>query len=172
MNALLDLDILITLAELSVALAGFSAIIGVLGSRKSMADIQANYLRLRVMLETCFMVAAAALVPVLLDRFGIDTDILWRVSSAMFLLVVIPYQFIAHNRTRDMPEMTLWRLNINTVNWSLSLGADLILVAVLLDLVGNRSEAFYLLALFSQLTLAGILFIQFASTTFNSPDGQ
>ncbi len=60
---MIDKDILFTLAELAVALAGFSAIIGVLSSRKDSADLKVNALRLQVMLETCFMVAAAALVP-------------------------------------------------------------------------------------------------------------
>ena len=73
---MMDTDILFIFAELSVALAGFSAIIGVLGSRKAIVDVRVNSLRIQVMLETCFMVAAAALVPALLSRFGIDAQIL------------------------------------------------------------------------------------------------
>ncbi len=56
---MIDKDILFTLAELAVALAGFSAIIGVLSSRRGSTDLKVNALRLQVMLETCFMVAAA-----------------------------------------------------------------------------------------------------------------
>ena len=50
------------------------------------------------------------------------------------------------------------------------MSADLLLVAILLNLVGDRMDAFYLLALFIDLALAGLLFIQFASETFNSAD--
>ena len=164
------MDILLTFAELSVALAGFSAVIGVLGARKATSDIKVNSLRLQVMLETSFMVAVAALTPVLLQRFGVDNDMLWRISSALFLAMAIPFEFIARNRVKDMPDMTLSGWNINSINWGLSIGADLVLLAVLFNLVGNRSEAVYLLALFAQLALAGILFIQFASKTFTSPD--
>ena len=61
---MIDRDVLFTVAEIAVALAGFSAIIGVLSTRKSSSDLKVNSLRLQVMLETCFMVAAAAFVPV------------------------------------------------------------------------------------------------------------
>ena len=74
---MIEKDVLLTIAELAVALAGFSAIIGVLSTRKSSSGLQINSLRLQVMLETCFMVAVAALIPVLLERFSIASPVLW-----------------------------------------------------------------------------------------------
>jgi hypothetical protein len=167
---MIDKDLLYILAELAVALAGFSAVIGVLSSRRDLADLKVNALRLQVMLETCFMVAAAALVPVLLDKFDISHSVLWRAASAVFLCIAIPFEFVARNRTRNLPDMTLSKLNINTINWALSLGADLLLVAILINAVDTWSEALYHVALFSQLTLAGTLFVQFAAETFAHPD--
>ena len=70
---MVDTDLLYTLAEIAVALAGFSAIIGVLSSRRESTDLQINALRLQVMLETCFMVAAAALTPIIVSHFAGDT---------------------------------------------------------------------------------------------------
>ena len=70
---MIDKDILYTLAELAVALAGFSAIIGVLSSRRDPTDRQVNALRLQIMLETCFMVAAAALAGNLFVQFAGET---------------------------------------------------------------------------------------------------
>jgi hypothetical protein len=167
---MIERDVLLTLAELAVALAGFSAIIGVLGARKSSADIKVNALRLQVMLETSFMVAAAALIPVLLDQFNLSPAMLWRVAAAIFLCMAIPYEFIARKRTKDMPDMTLTRVNINTINWGLSIGADLILITILFGFIAKNPDAFYLVTLLSQLTLAGILFVQFAAETFTHPD--
>jgi len=62
--------------------------------------------------------------------------------------------------------MTLTKINVNTVNWALSIGANLVLIAILFNLVGAFSEAFYLVALLLQLILAGILFVQFAAESF------
>lgn len=167
---MIDKDVLFILAELAVAIAGFSAIIGVLSSRRESTDLRVNALRLQVMLETCFMVAAAALIPIILDKFGIKDNLVWRAASAAFLCIAIPFEIVARNRTRDIPDMTLTKINVNTINWALSIGADLMLVAILLNAVGTWSEAFYIVAMFAQLTLAGILFVQFAAETFRQPD--
>jgi len=167
---MMDKDILFTLAEIAVALAGFSAIIGVLGARKGATDLHINSLRLQVMLETCFMVAAASLIPVLIEKFGLGSNMLWRLASAAFLCMAIPFEFIAQSRTKNLPNMTVTRMNINTVNWGLSIGADLILVAILFNVVGDKAEALFLVALFLQLSLAGVLFVQFAAETFAVPD--
>jgi len=78
--------------------------------------------------------------------------------------------FYGRGRTKNIPNLTLTKMNVNTVNWGLSIGADLILVAVLLNVVGTKPEAFYLVALFFQLVIAGILFVQFASETFTHSD--
>jgi hypothetical protein len=165
-----DREMLFTFAEIAIALAGFSAIIGVLSSRQQSIDLKANALRLQVMLETCFMVAAASVAPILIHRFDDSTDYLWQIASTLFLCIAIPFEFVARSRTKDMPSMTLTRLNVNTVNWALSLGADLLLVAIVLNLVATNAQAFYFLALFFQLTVAGILFVQFAAETFVTPD--
>jgi len=167
---MIERDVLFTLAELAVALAGFSAIIGVLSTQKRSSDVRVNSLRLQVMLETCFMVVAASLIPVLLDQFNTAPGVLWRAAAVAFLCMAIPYEFVARNRTKDMPNMTLTKMNINTVNWGLSITADLVLVAIVFGLVGAYSEAFYLVALLLQLTLSGILFVQFAAETFKHPD--
>jgi hypothetical protein len=163
---LVETDDLFTIAEIAVALAGFSAVIGVLGSRADRSDAQVDALRLQAMLESSLMVAFFALVPVLVTRFGVGTPSSWRISSVLFLLFAIPLEFLALSRTKNMRDMTLARFNINTVNWCLSLGADLIMLVVLLGLVGSHAGAFYLLAILALLTMSGLLFIQFAASTF------
>ena len=167
---MIDKDILFLFAELAVALAGFSAIIGVFGSRRDATNLKVNALRLQVMLETCFMVAAAALIPVLLDKFDLSQSAIWRVASGVFLCMAIPFEFVARSRTKHMPNMTLTKFNVNTINWALSLGADLLLVAILINVISAWSDAIYFVALFSQLTLAGILFVQFAADMFAHAD--
>jgi len=165
----METEDLFTIAEIGVALAGFSAMVGVLGSRAGRYDIRVDALRLQVMLESSLMVAAFALVPVLVSRFGTEIDIGWRISSAAWLVVAIPMDFLARARTKHMPEMTLTRFNVNTVNWCLALGADLIMFLVLTGATGPRADAFYLLAIFTYLTMSGLLFIQFAASTFVPP---
>jgi hypothetical protein len=122
------------------------------------------------MMETCFLIAATALAPSLLDKFGLDSNDIWRVASAMFLCVAIPYEFIAWRRAKGMSKMTLSKINVNTVNWTMSFSADLIMIAVLVNVTGANAEAFFLTALLLDLILAGNLFIHFAGDTFSTPD--
>ena len=167
---MLDTSVLFTLAEIAVALAGFSAIVGVLRSQKGTTAVLANAIRLQVMMESCFMVAVVALVPALLEKFEMGPELLWRAASAVFLCFAIPFEFIASRRTKNMPKMTVTRFNINSINWSLSIGADLIMFAVLINVVGGHAEALFLVALVMILVLSGNLFVQFASDTFTVPD--
>jgi hypothetical protein len=155
-----------TIAEIAVGLAGFSAVIGVLGSRPSRSDLRVDALRLQVMLESGLMVAAYSLLPLLVARFGLATDAVWRISGALFLLCAIPSEFLALRRTRRMKDMKLAGFNVNSINWCLSFGADLLMLAIALGAFESRAGAIYLSAIFLLLVMAGILFVQFASSTF------
>jgi len=163
---LTETDLLFVIAEVGVALAGFSAVIGVLGSRRGTSDTRVDALRLQVMLESSLIVVAAAIIPSLLAHLGIEPRTSWRIASALFLLVQVPGEFLAVKRTRQMPDMKLSWFNTNSINWGLSLGADLIMLGVLLDLFGARSNGCYMLAIFLLLVMSGLLFIQFAASTF------
>jgi hypothetical protein len=163
-------DFLLAISQVSVGLAGFSAIVGLLGSRSGRSDLRVDALRMQVMLETSLMVAAYAFLPVLVSSFDFEVWTTWRISSAGFLIVAIPYEFVAMRRTKDMPDMRLNRLNVNTINWALSFTADAIMLVVLIGLFGSRASALYLLAISFLLVLAGTLFVQFASSTFVPAD--
>ena len=159
-------DLLLTIAEVSVGLAGFSAIVGLLGHRTGRSDIEVDVLRLQVMLEMSLLVAAGAFLPVLISLFDIEAWTAWRVSTAVWLLVAIPSEIIAWYRTTNMPDMTLNRLNINTVNWVLCLFSDVAMFVLMIGFFESQVGAVYLLAIFCYLAAAGILFVQFAASTF------
>jgi hypothetical protein len=159
-----------TIAEIAVALAGFSAVIGVLGSRPGRSELRVDALRLQVMLESGLMVAAYSLLPLLVAHFDLDTHAIWRISGALFLVSAIPLELHAMRRTKRMKDMRLAGINVNSINWFLSLGADCLMLAVALGAFGSRAGAVYLLAIFSLLVMAGILFIQFAASTFLPPE--
>jgi hypothetical protein len=163
-------DFLLTIAEVSVGLAGFSAIVGLLGSRSGRSDLRVDALRLQVMMESSLMVAAFAFLPILVSRFGFEISMTWRISSAGFLIVAIPYEFLSMRRTKGMPDMKLNRLNVNSINWVLSLTADALMLVVLTGFFASRTGALYLLAISSLLVLAGTLFVQFAASTFMPND--
>jgi hypothetical protein len=159
-------DLLLTIAEVSVGLAGFSAIVGLLGNRSGRSDIKVDALRLQVMLEMSLQVAAGAFIPVLISLFEFEVWTSWRIAAAAWLAIAIPSEILAWFRTRDMPDMKLNRLNVNTVNWMLCLLSDGVMFLVMIGFFESNAGAVYLLALFVYLSVAAILFVQFAASTF------
>jgi len=132
--------------------------------------VRVDALRLQAMLESSLIVALFALLPVLVTRFGLPTDTSWRICGAVWLLIQVPLEFVCLRRTKNMPDMTLARRNVNTINWCLSLASDAIMVGVVLGLAGSHAGAFYLASLFMLLVMSGLLFVQFAASTFVPAD--
>ncbi len=62
--------------------------------------------------------------------------------------------------------MKLDRLNVNTVNWILCIASDFVMFVVMIGLFASQAGALYLLAIFLYLAAAGVLFVQFAASTF------
>ena len=167
---MIEQDLLLTIAEVSVGLAGFSAIVGLLGHHSGRSDLKVDALRLQVMLEASLLVAAYSFLPLLISNFDFEVWTTWRISSAIYLIVAIPVQLVALRRTSDMPAMRLNRMNVNTINWALTLSGNLVVLIVLIGLFESRAGALYLLAIFFVLLMAGILFVQFAASTFMPND--
>jgi len=84
-------DILLTLAEVSVAFAGFASLVGVLGQRASVADPRVIGLRMRGMLLGSLLVVGFSIFPILLDLYGASMTLTWRGSSLALLLAIAAY---------------------------------------------------------------------------------
>jgi hypothetical protein len=168
---MVEKDLLLTIAEVAVGLAGYSAIVGLLGNRSGRSDIKVDSLRLQVMLEVALLAAAAAFLPVLISLFEFEVWTTWRIATAAWLALAIPSEITAWFRTRNMPDMKLDRLNVNTVNWAFSLLSDGIMFLVMIGLFEARAGALYMVGIFLYLAVAAILFVQFAASTFMPNDG-
>ena len=86
-----SLETLTTIAEIGIALAGFSGLIVVL--RKSSGPLNAiEKYRMAVLLATAFGAMFLALMPGALLHLGLADDILWRTSSAF--LTAFSFAFV------------------------------------------------------------------------------
>ena len=87
-------DLLLTVAEVAVAFAGFASIVGVLGQRSASSPRRLNAFRMRVMLLHSLVVVAFSLVPFLIHSYGVQEETVWRASSGLYVitsvLVVVP----------------------------------------------------------------------------------
>ncbi len=81
-----DRETLFTIAEVSVAFAGFASIVSVLASRSGRDNPGIDSTRLRIMLFTSLSAISLCFVPVLLFRLGWSPSSVWRLSGFALLL--------------------------------------------------------------------------------------
>ena len=86
-------DVLLTIAEVAVAFAGFASLVGLLGKGSSADDPRVLGFRMRAMLLTSLLVVAFSLFPILFDRYGASQRWVWTASSLALLVVSLRYAY-------------------------------------------------------------------------------
>ena len=79
-----DLELLLVIAEITGIFVGFGALIS-LSRPKDVDDLQV--LQIRAVVTIGLMVFVVALLPVLLNRYGVEGHTLWFVSGLVFLVL-------------------------------------------------------------------------------------
>lgn len=79
-----DWDLLLTLAEVAVAFAGFASLVSVLGRRRARDEPHINSIRMRAMVLYSLIVIAFSLLPFVLHRWEVGEPAIWRGLSAPF----------------------------------------------------------------------------------------
>jgi hypothetical protein len=91
-----DAETLRTMAEVGIALAGFTGIVSVLGRRARGDWTPVELARMRLLLEASLGVVFFAFIPVLLKRAVASPDIVWRTCNvflAVFQMSVVLHFF-------------------------------------------------------------------------------
>jgi len=82
-------DALTTLAEISIAIAGFSGIAAVLG-RRSQGDWEPeDAFRLRLLLRSSFSIVIFCFVPIVLSSASVAAEKTWALSSSAWLVYFV-----------------------------------------------------------------------------------
>jgi hypothetical protein len=79
-------DLLLTIAEIAVAFAGFASLVSALSSGRSAKRALAQSILFRTMVLMSLTVVAFALLPFMTHGFGISPSMAWRLASGLFLL--------------------------------------------------------------------------------------
>ncbi len=160
-------DTLLALAEIAAAFTGFAALVSVL-RRDSQEPARASHdlLRLRLVISSSVAGVAAALVPMGLAGYGLDSGLTWRLSAMIFLLfdngVIVSfvgaYQPVRGTFSPD-------RLAVVVVA-ALELAEQASLLAVVLGASFAPPSALYVTALITNICQAGFIFVRFVGSTF------
>jgi hypothetical protein len=99
----------LTLAEVGIALAGFSGIVAVLGGRAQGSWPDIDRLRLSILLQTSFSAVLWSFAPIVLFYAELDPPVTWSITSgsyALYLVIGVGYR-IRQTRAiaRSQPEL-------------------------------------------------------------------
>jgi hypothetical protein len=152
--------ILQLIAEVAVALAGFSGVVVALGRRSGGAWASSDKTRLRTMLDLSFLAAFLAIMPFILFHGGLESSSIWAWSSGLGALVM------GVRLIRALPQLaSIWR--DSSVSRPLVATMRSLQAAIVLVLAANATgfglgQSFtpYLIALVGLLAMSALMFVR------------
>ena len=167
-------EYLYTIAEVSIAVVGFSAVVVVFRRRSGDALSQVELKLISFMIERGFAALFLSLLPVLLSYLGLSAAGVWGLSSG----VLATYLVIALIRTasfrRKIPAEAEAELPSRGVSSILVVSISLVIASQVLNAVGvvlEQGVGWYLLGVTSVLGLAAIIFSTIIRTFTSSSGG-
>jgi hypothetical protein len=160
-------DTLLSMAEIAAAFAGFAALVSVIRRVTDQpADAVHDLLRLRLVISSSVAGVAAALIPVGLAGYGLDSGLVWRLAAAIFLIfdngIIVSFVGSYKPVRGTFPPD---RLAVVLVS-SLEAAEQASLLAVVLGFTFGNAPALYVTALIANLCQAGFIFVRFVGSAF------
>lgn len=163
-------DLLLTTAQIGMALAGFAGLATLLGRPSPKRDARLNAIRFRSMVELSLALAAFSLLPFLPAELGASESGAWRISSGCYAAVAA--FFVTHSvvrNRRDLGRVLIYG-GVTAVLIALCVG-------VALALALNAGGAFrapsgvYFAALFANFLGAAFFFIRLLYAALPESEG-
>ena len=168
-----DADVLLTIAEVAVAFAGFAGLVSILGRRSSRDPSVVQAARLRALIVSGLLVVAFAFVPFVPYRVGLSDLVVWRISSGLFALATAGVAWVAWDnarRVRAVGPSPRGFFSRGLVIASDLAVAGALLVANAFGAFPDHAAAVYIASLLLLLFLAGFMFANLLLSFLASPE--
>ena len=162
-------DVLLTICEVSIAYAGFTSIVGVLGQRGGGEWEREDSFRLWLMIESSLATLFFSLLPFVVHYFNQPESVVWGVGSAVMTLFLIVHMVIVVPRLNALQRAGEW----STQRYEWVVGGLILSIFALQTLntlgVGfERSFGAYLLGLILLLALGSMHFVALLAGVHNA----
>jgi hypothetical protein len=156
-------DVLLTIAEIAVAFAGFASIVVLFQHRDPGRWPAAVVVRLRTMIEGSLVTLFSALLPIVLHHLGLSGGTLWSVCSVALALGYAVFGGLVWRRSRAALAggQLSPAFSAAVAGVTVALGAGLLLNAA--DLVFHRTFGAYLAGVAWALVFASLMFLRLAA---------
>ena len=163
-------DILIGIAQIAGTFAGFAALAGIVG-RRAQGSSRYDVERLRTVILNGVMVVLTALIPIVVEGYGLNETTVWRVSSGLALLInwALVAAVAAFGRRSGLLEgdrIYKW------AGFSIEVPLELALIANVFGVSSAHAAGFYLTFLYLALIQAVLVFVQLVNSLFAGVDDE
>ncbi len=161
-------ETLLTLAEVSVAFAGFASLASLFGRSRRVDRTAVDAMRMMNMLTASLSATLFSLIPIVFVSLAVDEQLIWRYSGLVaFLLWGLATYFVRDRakRTKDTEGFSRIASILNTL---FSMLASILFLICITGFFQNLFAA-YFSALLAILTMSGILFFRLIESLFVDP---
>ena len=153
-------DVLLTIAEVAVAFAGFASVVVLFQHRDLNRWPAAVVVRLRTMIEGSLTALFSALLPFVLHHLGLAGDGLWAISSLVLALAYVAFGTLVWRRSRGaLASGELSRFfSVTVAAISIFVFAALLLNAS--GIIFHRAFGAYLVGVSWALVFASLMFLR------------
>jgi len=153
-------ELLLTSAQLGMALAGFAGLVTLIGRPDLRGEPHLNEIRFRSMVELSLMLVAFCLLPFVPAGLGASEAASWRIASAVYALAA--FVFIVHSVRRNRSAMGRVLIAGRVTGALLGVCGVLALALTLAawGAFGDREGGVYFAALFVHFLGAAFFFIR------------
>ena len=160
-------DVLLAIAEIAIAITGFSGLIGILARRERLERSSIEFFRLRWMLEYSLFALGLSLLPFLVFSAGLSDQSSWRLSSGLAFAGFVFY--LPANRAFLSDFVKRATALERVMAWG-DLAFILVLAENALGLPFAPNELAYLGAVYWNLFGAALGFVRLIALTWTRPD--
>ena len=152
-------DTLQTIAQISVALAGFAALAGAIGQRQDRESARLGFQRLRFVVLVGVLLLVLALLPLVIADYGLSLKSTWRAASAaaFVLNLIAGYATYRGFASAGLP-ITDWFAYI--ILYPLEVVAELSIILNIVSGLPEHAGALYLTYLLAALAQALAVFLR------------
>ena len=154
-----DTDILLTVAEIGVALAGFASLAAILGRRYKNTDPLVNAIRLRGLLDAGLSTMLLALIGVLMLRIGGQSNWVWQAAAGAGLVFVSTIGSAAYRREKLRRHLPGFRKYVSAVMFMLVAAAFAGFAIVTVGIAGDYGFHVYFGVLCLLLVICCTMFV-------------
>ena len=163
-------DLLLTTAELAVAFAGFSSLVGIFARRREEQIDRRVVHSLRWMLDYGLITLFGCLIPFLPILAGAEESAIWRISSGALIAGTLTYIFLNREFLREPGKHRPFGPTFGRVAYALDRLSFIALVGNAVGLLWEPSLLVYYSVLLWFLAAAAIGFVSVVSYTWREPD--